>query len=713
MVALATATRTALDPIVGERQAFSYFFVAIGLSAWFGGLGPSIAASLAGYVLGIWAFGSPDAPIVPADVFDWVRRGGYVLVASTIVLLAASMRRARHQAEAHREETRAHAEMLDTVNRIGRTLSSGLELDNLVQLLTDAATELTGARFGAFFYNRIDERGEYYLLSAIAGVSRDAFAGLAMPRNTPLFDETWSGRGTVRLADVTRDARYGQRAPYHGTPAGHPSVRSYLAVPIGSRSGTVVGALLFGHPEAGVFTTRHERLVNGLAAQAAVAIDNSQLYDAERKARAEAEAAQRRLAFLAEASALLGSSLDYATTLDHVAQLAVRMLADYCVIDIFAEDGSMDRVAMAHADPAKSHIVERLRKFPATRHLTQRVATVIRTGEPDVVADLDPVRAAAAFEDPLRRETILALGPRGYMVVPLRVHGRTIGTMTFVSAESGRRYQDDDLALGRELAERCSVAVDNARVHEAERAARAEAEAVNYAKDQFLSLVSHELRTPLTSILGWLRVLRSGKSERAGRALDVIERSVRVQTKLTEDLLDVSRMVTGRFRLDVGPVDIAAIVRAAVDAIRPDAGAKGVRVELAVHVAPDPIPGDPDRLQQVVSNLLGNAVKFTPEGGLIDVRLDDGDGAVHFVVRDTGKGIDPAFRPHIFERFRQADQVASRDKGGLGLGLAIARHLVELHGGRIAAESDGDGKGSTFTVVLPRAVAEDRAAHPA
>jgi signal transduction histidine kinase len=225
--------------------------------------------------------------------------------------------------------------------------------------------------------------------------------------------------------------------------------------------------------------------------------------------------------------------------------------------------------------------------------------------------------------------------------------------------------------------------------------------------------VSHELRTPLTAILGWLRVLRSGKSERVGRALDVIERSVRVQTKLTEDLLDVSRMVTGRFRLDVGPVDVAAIVRAAVDAIRPDAGAKGVRVELAVHVAPEPIPGDPDRLQQVVSNLLGNAVKFTPEGGLIDVRLDESDAAVRFVVRDTGKGIDPAFRPHIFERFRQADQVASRDKGGLGLGLAIARHLVELHGGRITAESEGDGKGATFTVVLPRAVAEDRAVHPA
>jgi signal transduction histidine kinase len=243
--------------------------------------------------------------------------------------------------------------------------------------------------------------------------------------------------------------------------------------------------------------------------------------------------------------------------------------------------------------------------------------------------------------------------------------------------------------------------------------ARTEAEAVNYAKDQFLSLVSHELRTPLTSILGWLRVLRTGKSERAGRALDVIERSVRIQTKLTEDLLDVSRMVTGRFRLDVAPVDLAAIVRAAVDAIRPEAGAKGVRVELEIHVAPDPIPGDPERLQQVASNLLGNAVKFTPEGGLIDVRLDEVDSGVRFVVRDTGKGIDPEFRPHIFERFRQADQVASRDKGGLGLGLAIARHLVELHGGRITVESEGEGKGATFTVVLPRVAEDARESRPA
>jgi signal transduction histidine kinase len=711
-VAAAAVTRAALDPIVGDRQAFALFFVAIGLSAWFGGLGPSIAASVAGYVFGVWLFARPDASLVPADILEWVRRGTYVLVAATIVLLAASMRRARHQAEAHREEARAHADMLDTINRVGRTLSSGLELDNLVQILTEAATELTGARFGAFLYTRVDERGEYYLPSAVVGASRDAFAGFAMARDTPLFAPTFSGRATVRLDDVTRDPRYGQRPPHHGTPPDHPPVKSYLAVPVGSRSGAVVGALLFGHPEAGVFTAHHERLVVGLAAHAAVAIDNSQLYDAERKARAEAEAAQRRLGFLAEASALLASSLDYATTLDHVAQLAVRTLADYCVIDIFAEDGAMQRVA-AHADPTKRHFMERLRNFPPTRHLTDRVATVIRTGKPDVATDLDPERAAATFTDPLRRETILALGPRGYMVVPLRVHGRTIGTITFVSAESGRRYREEDLALGRELAERCAVAVDNARVHAAEREARAAAEAVNYAKDQFLSLVSHELRTPLTAMLGWLRVLRSGKPERAGRALDVIERSVRVQTKLTEDLLDVSRMVTGRFRLDVAPLDIAAIVRAAVDAIRPDAGAKGVRVELAVHTAPEPIPGDPERLQQVVSNLLGNAVKFTPEGGLIDVRLDEAERAVRLVVRDTGKGIDPAFRPHIFERFRQADQVASRDKGGLGLGLAIARHLVELHGGRIAAESEGDGKGATFTVLLPRAAAEARAVRPA
>jgi signal transduction histidine kinase len=712
-VGLALAARASLDAVLGYHQAFAQFYIAIGLSAWFGGLGPSVAAALAGYVLGVSVFGSPDASMMPADPFHWARRGMYLSVASTIVLLAASMRRARHQAEAHREEARERAEMLDTINRVGRTLSTGLGLENLVQALTDATTELTGARFGAFFHNRVDDRGEYYLLSALAGASRDDFAGFSPPRNTPLFAQTFSGRGTVRLDDVTTDPRYGQTAPYYGTPPGHVRVRSYLAIPVGSRSGAIVGGLFFGHPEAGVFTEWHERLVIGLAAQAAVAIDNSQLYDAERKARAEAEAAQRRLGFLAQASALLSSSLDYSTTLDHVAQLAVSILADYCVIDIFTDDGSMERVATAHADPAKIPLVERLRNFSATPYLTQRVATVIRTGEPDVMTDLDPERAAATFDDPFRRETLLALGPRGYMVVPLRVRGRTLGTMTFVSAESGRRYEEDDLALARELGERAAVAVDNARVHEAEHVARAEAEAVNSAKDQFLSLVSHELRTPLTSILGWLRVLRTGKSDRTGRALDVIERSVRVQTKLTEDLLDVSRMVTGRFRLDVAPVDIAATVRAAVDAIRPEAGAKGVRVEVEIHVAPHPIPGDPERLQQVVSNLLGNAVKFTPEGGLIDVRLDDVDAAVRLVVRDTGKGIDPDFRPHIFERFRQADHVASREKGGLGLGLAIARHLIELHGGRISGESEGTGKGATFTVVLPRVAHEARELHPA
>jgi PAS domain S-box-containing protein len=234
------------------------------------------------------------------------------------------------------------------------------------------------------------------------------------------------------------------------------------------------------------------------------------------------------------------------------------------------------------------------------------------------------------------------------------------------------------------------------------RAAREVADAANRAKDDFLSVVSHELRTPLTSMTNWLRVLRTGKPEQAGRAVDAIERATRAQTKLVADLLDVSGIVAGRFRLDLRPVDLPAVVRTAVDAIAPAAEAKGVRLALQLDGESPVVAGDPDRLQQIVWNLLSNAMKFTSGGGLIDVRLETVDGGVRLVVRDTGRGISPEFLPRVFQRFQQADPPASRLHGGLGLGLAIVRHLTELHGGSVTVESGGEGKGATFTVALPR-----------
>ena len=233
--------------------------------------------------------------------------------------------------------------------------------------------------------------------------------------------------------------------------------------------------------------------------------------------------------------------------------------------------------------------------------------------------------------------------------------------------------------------------------------ALAEAEVAAQAKDDFLAVVSHELRTPLNAILGWVQLVRMGRLDAAAvaRALESIERNAKSQAQLIGDILDLSRIVSGRFRLNVGPVELAHVIENALDVVRPAAEAKGIRLQSVLDSQPKPISGDPDRLQQVLWNLLSNAVTHTPKGGRIFVRLQRINSHVEIAVTDSGQGIVPAFLPRVFERFTQADNSASRAHGGLGLGLAITRHLVELHGGTIRVESEGEGRGATFTVTLP------------
>jgi PAS domain S-box-containing protein len=432
--------------------------------------------------------------------------------------------------KAAEETLREQAEALRTLNEVGKVISAELDLHKTVQAVTDAATELTGARFGSFFYNVLNEEGASYMLFTIAGVPREAFANFPMPRNTDLFGPTFRGEGVVRIGEVKKDPRYGKNSPYYGMPEGHLPVTSYLAVPVVSRSGEVLGGLFFGHPEPNVFTERDEIVVAGLASQAAVAMDNARLYETAKRARAEAEKA---------------------------------------------------------------------------------------------------------------------------------------------AAENERLYR--------------------------------QAEESSRLKEEFLATISHELRTPLSAILGWARMLRMGtlSEENAAKALDTIERNARAQAQLVDDLLDVSRIITGKLRMDVQPADPNSFIDAAVEAVRPAADAKGVRVQKVIDTGAISIPGDPVRLQQVVWNLLSNAIKFTPRGGRVQIRSERVNSHLEIVVSDTGQGIAADFLPHVFDRFRQADQKTSRQHGGMGLGLAIVRHLVEMHGGTVRAMSDGEGQGSTFTVMLP------------
>lgn len=594
-------------------------------------------------------------------------------------------------------DLRGHTETVETVNRIGRVLSAELDLQKLVQAVTDAATELSGARFGSFFYNVLDNRGASYMLYTLSGVPRAAFAHFPMPRATDLFGPTFRGEGTIRIEDVKKDERYGKNSPYYGMPKGHLPVTSYLAVPVTSRTGEVLGGLFFGHPEAGVFTEREARIVEGLAAQTAIAMDNARLFETAHDARAQAEAAERRSAFLAEASAVLASSLDYEPTLASVASLAVPHIADWCVIDMIEPDGQVRRVAAAHVDPAKMTLARELQqRYPPHHDNPRGVMQVLRSGEPELYPELPDEMLEQSTQDAEHVRLLRELGLKSVIVVPLSARGRIIGAITLIYGESGRTYGADDLSLAEDLARRAALAVDNARLYQ-------ESEIINRAKDEFLATLSHELRTPLTAVLGWAHLLRSGRIDRESstQALETIERNARAQAQLIDDLLDVSRIITGKLRLEVREVDVPPVIQSAIEAVRPAAEAKGIRLQTMLDLSAGPISGDPDRLQQIIWNLISNAIKFTPRDGRVEVRLERVESHVEIAVHDTGAGIKPEFLPHVFDRFRQADSTTTRTQGGLGLGLAIVRHLVELHGGTVHADSRGEGQGATFVIKLP------------
>ena len=411
----------------------------------------------------------------------------------------------------------------------------------------------------------------------------------------------------------------------------------------------------------------------------------------------EQKRAVRRAAFLAEVGAVLADALEYGTTLKAVANLAVPAIADWCAVDVLTEDRKLERLAVSHVDPAKVELARTVRARYEDPSSPYSAAYVVRTGTPAMVKEVsDDMIVTSARGDAERLALVRSLGLRSYIIVPLTARGKTLGALTLATAESGRVYTDEDFRFAQDVAFRAALAVDNARAYH-------DAQTANRLKDEFLATLSHELRTPLNAILGYSRILESGMltPEKHAHALRTVERNATSLTQMVEDILDVSRIISGKIRLNVQPVDLPAVVSAAVETVMPAAEAKQIRVQTILDPRATPISGDPNRMQQIVWNLVSNAVKFTPKQGVVQVRLERVNSHVEIVVSDTGAGITPDFLPHIFERFRQADSGTTREHAGIGLGLAIARHLVELHGGTIHAASEGRDKGSTFRVRLP------------
>ncbi|OUL29889.1 hypothetical protein BV372_22625 [Nostoc sp. T09] len=617
------------------------------------------------------------------------------------------------------------------------------------------------------------------------------------------------------------------------------------------------------------------RAIHDLQTQEIIEIQASSRDITERKQE------EQRQCFLAEASGILVSSLDYETTLTSLAGLMVPEIADWCVVDIVDSNQSVRRMATAHADPAKQQLVEQLKNYPPDLAQTEGVAEVIRSGKSQMTHFIPGQKMQAVSQNDRHLQLLQELAPKSGMGVPLIVGGRVLGAITLVSS-CGRHYDDRHLMLTEELARRAATAVDNARLYteaqqsrqaaedaalrttrlqsitaalsesltptqvaqviveqgmaalrasaalvavvtpdskeleivstvdyqeelidswrrfsinasvplavavrtgepvwseptttsvtsnlyldqtyanadygawisipltiedravggmslafaqmqefsqddrafvlalvqqcaqamerarlyEAEQTAREAAETANRIKDEFLAVLSHELRSPLNPILGWSNLLQTQNldDQTSAYALKTIERNARLQAELIEDLLDISRILQGKLSLNSSPVDLVSVITAAMETVRLSAEAKSI----AIHTMRDPevgqVLGDSSRLQQIVWNLLSNAVKFTPEGGRVDIRLEQIGTQAQITISDTGKGISSDFLPYVFDYFRQENSTSTRKFGGLGLGLAIVRHLVELHGGTVQAQSQGEGQGATFIVKLP------------
>jgi signal transduction histidine kinase/CheY-like chemotaxis protein len=468
---------------------------------------------------------------------------------------------------------------------------------------------------------------------------------------------------------------------------------AYLVVPLLARGRTLGALSLVSSGSGRRYTAADLPLVEDIARRAAIAIDNARLFR-------DSETRRRAAQTLTEVGRFLNQALDPDVVAQRITDSVRALLGLGTSVFYRVEPDTLacTVVAVSGAVGPGLEPGTTLEVGSATVGLAVRDKKPVST--PDVLTDarleIPPALRAQLEQQPYR--SVLAL--------PLLSHDRVIGVLA-LGDRARRPFHPDEVVLAQGVVEQATLALENARLY-------AEARHANRAKDEFLATLSHELRTPLTAMLGWVRMLQSGTLQPAlaSRALEVIDRNTKIQAQLIDDLLDVSRIITGKLMLDLRAVDVAAVLEAALETVGPGAHAKELTIVRRLDPAAGPALADPHRLQQIVWNLLSNAIKFTPPGGTITVAAERVDPHVVICVSDTGAGIAADFLPYLFDRFRQADSTSTRSHGGLGLGLAIVRHLVSLHRGTVEAQSPGPGAGATFRVRLPLAPVRMTGARP-
>lgn len=500
-------------------------------------------------------------------------------------------------------------------------------------------------------------------------------------------------------------------------------LRSCIIAPLQTR-GRVLGSISFIYAESNRRYCAHDlALAEDLARRAATAIDNARLYQAAQQARLAAEKAADRTARLQTVTAALSESLTPLQVADVIVEQSMSALeADSALMVLVTEDRT--ELEIVKAVGYEPDLVASWRRFSI--HAAVPLAEAIRTGEPAWMETL----ADRVARYPHLAHIYTRYEFASWMSLPLVVEGKSVGGM-LLSFQEFRQLSQDDRDFILALSRQCAQAIFRAQLYEAERQARADAEQANRVKDEFLAVLSHELRSPLNPILGWTKMLKEKRlaAAKAEQALDTIERNAKLQAQLIEDLLDVSRILQGKMALNIAPVNLVATLEAALETVHLAAEAKNIHIATSFHSIASTVLGDPNRLQQAAWNLLSNAVKFTPAGGRVEVRLEridrqaeagsqssivdsQPDSFAEITVTDTGRGINREFLPYVFDYFRQEDGTTTRQFGGLGLGLAIVRHIIELHGGSVCADSPGPNLGATFTIQLPLNTVEPKPVSP-
>jgi signal transduction histidine kinase/PAS domain-containing protein len=663
-----------------EREVFVLFWPAVIAAAVFGGLGPAFLASVLS-VIAVDYFLLPPLQVVNlGDVADIVPLGVFLITSVLVSSVASKLQTTRRRAtDAANENARLAAEMERQAIELEQQLEESQALQEEIEESSEELVERTAEAEAADQFSR-------GILESIA----DPFV---------VQDAKWRFRYINQAAsEIFQSSRHGNATSLTGKVVWDvfPNLvgtdferemrrAAELRVPVTFEAFYAERgewSLMFCYPlPDGGLATQWKNIT------------------AIKKAEESAH-------YLARASETLSASLDYETTLTELAHLVVPEFADWSAVDIIGDDGKVKQLAVAHVDSDKVRWAYELNKrYPPDPNSPTGVYNVLRTGKAEIYPEITDEMLVAGTVDEEHLRISRELGLKSAIVVPLIARGRTLGALTLVSAESGRRYTQTDLDLAMELARRAALAVDNARLHRAELEARRAAEAANLAKTQFLAVMSHELRTPLNAIAGYAELMRMGIrgpiTPEQQADLDRIKRSQRNLLSLINDVLNYAKLEAGHIEFDTTSIAVHEFLDDIEALVTPQLQGKGLTYEYAQCEESLHVNADAEKMRQIVLNLLSNAIKFTPTGGKVSIECETDDKSLRIRVRDSGVGIPDDKIGAIFEPFIQLDRKLTSAHEGTGLGLAISRDLARAMGGDLRAESR-IGEGSTFTLELPR-----------